>query len=615
MFRRRRYLDILAGLGLAALAGAAHAQDAPYTDPAPPQRLALVVGNAHYQNTTELPGSLVDADTMEQVLTGVGFTVTKIKDVQTRSDFLFGSFLPFLASVREGDIVAIYFSGHGFTYGGENYLAPLQFPKPVKSGDIPITFLSATGLEAQLSSRRPAFILMLLDACRNIGNFVITDTEDDEAFIAKGLAEPRITSANTVIGFSTAAGAISMGSTNGLSVYTKALAKHLPIPNKDLDAVRKDVRFSVAFDTRNQPVPQVPWFSESSSGEFYFLPSQQILDQQKELWLAALDEGTKEAVLRYLAWYGTGPYGFAARRWLRENENAPDTLSSPISPAAPEVAWSANSGTDIILPRIEGALAPQAAASAAPAGIVIAEAAPPPPSMSTPGRGFARHTRRMTAPRRARLDTVEIARRNADDIMIVAQENLSISNLGAADPVIASAEALSRLGEAVTTTSVDVHTQPNPDAPVFQTIEAGTSILIEGTETDGQGKSWMRGRVSAGSPPFYVEQKRSGDESLEIGQPLAEVSLPGRTEGLKSLVDEAPLLKTLDELKSAGKTVVWVSIATPKADGEAQTELYGLQATYLRSILAKNGVPRKHVTTVQAASVSGGDVRLRIFGR
>jgi len=582
-----RNIGLLLCLGLFS-AETANAQNDRYLQDQLPKRLALVVGNGDYANTTKLPGARVDADKMEEILRGLGFTVTKVTDVQTRAEFLTVHFLPFVAAVGEGDIAVFYFSGHGFTYAGENYLAPLQFPRSVKSGEVFTTFISASSLHILMNDRHPSFVLMLLDACRNIGDFLDDSDPTAKNLVAKGLAEARIASENTVIGFSSDAGAISLGSAGAnLSIYTEALADHLPAPAKDLDDIRKEVRFSVRFKTENK---QIPWFSDSSSAEVYFSPSAEILREEKEAWIATLGEGTVRAVSRFLSRHGTGPYGSAARRWLVENRDAPTVRTSTVSPAAPEAAWTGRPGVGIVLPRIEGAIAPRA--SVAMARELDVPAAQAPSSAAADDRAAA-----------ARLRSV-------------AEETRAIDEVRVADPARASAEALVRLGEGVVTSPVEARTQPRADAPVSRQLPAGTRVAVEGIEVDAQKNAWLRGRALDGRQ-FYVKQQRPDSPSgpVEIGQPLAEVNLSGRSSGLKSLVDEAPLVKVIEELKQSGRDITWVSIATPKAEAKGQDELYGLRAVHVRSVLAAKGVSRDRITTVEGVPLASGDLRIRVFGR
>ncbi len=166
------------------------------------------------------------------------------------------------------------------------------------------------------------------------------------------------------------------------------------------------------------------------------------------------------------------------------------------------------------------------------------------------------------------------------------------------------------------TAPAEARTRPQADAPVAQQLGAGTRVVVEGIEEDAQKNTWLRGRALDGRE-FYLEQLRPDRPSgpVEIGEPLAEVNVSGRSSGLRSLVDETPLVKVIEELKRGGKDISWVSIATPKAEGKGQDEIYGLRAIHVRAVLAANGVSRDRVTTVEGVPLASGDLRIRIFGR
>ncbi|MBA3520851.1 MAG: caspase family protein, partial [Rhizobiales bacterium] len=139
----------------------ARAQDPnPYFAAAPAKRLALVVGNADYVNAAPLPGADDDAQELAETLRSLGFSVTEVLNVRSRAEFLQVHYLPFLDSIEEGSLVVFSFSGHGFTYGGESYLMPLEFPPKVKATKIFTTFLSETSLRELLNSRRPGVALI-----------------------------------------------------------------------------------------------------------------------------------------------------------------------------------------------------------------------------------------------------------------------------------------------------------------------------------------------------------------------------------------------------------------------------------------------------------------------
>lgn len=155
------------------LAGAARAEPE-YVYRKPVKGVALVVGNADYSSQTKLPGSLRDADLVAKELQKLGFEVILRTNLRTREQFIEQALEPFWSKIEPNTIVAFYFSGHGFSFGGESYLAPLDFPNSVPYDKTAETFLSATAILDSIAERRPGVMLMVLDACRNMTTIIDT---------------------------------------------------------------------------------------------------------------------------------------------------------------------------------------------------------------------------------------------------------------------------------------------------------------------------------------------------------------------------------------------------------------------------------------------------------
>src|SRR5262249_40973183 len=159
----------------------------------------------------------------------------------------------FVDTIEEGSFVVFYFSGHGFTYAGESYLAPLQFGKKVTSAQVFTTFVSVSALQERINLQKPGLLVMLLDACRNVSGF-IDSSKGGQSDVDKGLA--RLDSVqNNIIGYASEPGKISIGSAEGaLSKYTEALLAHLPTADVEFDRAHKDVIADVRESTSNRRV-------------------------------------------------------------------------------------------------------------------------------------------------------------------------------------------------------------------------------------------------------------------------------------------------------------------------------------------------------------------------
>ena len=165
---------LLASLFGFAAAGAAFAE-APNADirtgvQAPPpadQRVALVIGNANYQNAPELANPDNDAQSMAQFLNSAGFEVTSATDL-TQNDMVrvVQDFSDKVADRGPGSVAMIYYAGHGVQLAGENYLLPVD-AKISSPYDLDGNSLRLVDLMGTLESIPSRMRIVVLDACRN----------------------------------------------------------------------------------------------------------------------------------------------------------------------------------------------------------------------------------------------------------------------------------------------------------------------------------------------------------------------------------------------------------------------------------------------------------------
>jgi uncharacterized caspase-like protein len=88
------------------------------------KRVALVIGNSAYLQSSALPNPVNDASDMSAALRNVGFEVTLGLDVDKRA---FDAKVREFARTLEGADVALFFyAGHGLQVGGRNYLVPVD---------------------------------------------------------------------------------------------------------------------------------------------------------------------------------------------------------------------------------------------------------------------------------------------------------------------------------------------------------------------------------------------------------------------------------------------------------------------------------------------------------
>jgi uncharacterized caspase-like protein len=234
------------------------------TQPAQPlpgaeQRVALVIGNSHYQNTQILPNPDNDAQSMAQLLNSAGFEVIAATDL-SQNDMIRAvqDFSAKVAAHGPNTVAMVYYAGHGVQLAGENYLIPVDArittPSDLVSNAVRLVDVMAT-LQAIPSRLR----IVVLDACRNNPFPNIDDA-------GRGLAIVDAP-AGSIVGYSTAPGTEALDGTGGHSPYTAAFLRLAREPNQPIEALFKRVRLEVNSATDGV---QTPWESSSLTSDFTF---------------------------------------------------------------------------------------------------------------------------------------------------------------------------------------------------------------------------------------------------------------------------------------------------------------------------------------------------------
>ncbi len=139
--------------------------------PAEAKRVALVIGNNAYANLPDfrqLQKAVNDARSMRDTLRDdLGFNVNFAENADFRT--MNNGFKNFEATVEPGDVVFLFFSGHGVSIGGENYLLPSDIPLPVAGEEQRLigSSFGAEQLVLRLKKRGARAIFAVLDACRD----------------------------------------------------------------------------------------------------------------------------------------------------------------------------------------------------------------------------------------------------------------------------------------------------------------------------------------------------------------------------------------------------------------------------------------------------------------
>ncbi|MCK1491417.1 caspase family protein [Bradyrhizobium sp. 180] len=266
MFRLKHFLMTAGLLGslFGFACGPVSAQVAPVAPAStalqgPEQRVALVIGNANYQNAPHLANPEDDAQSMAQFLNSAGFEVVAATDL-TQNDMLrvVQDFSAKVASRGPNTVAMVYYAGHGVQLAGENYLVPVDAkvssPTELVNNSVRLVDVMST-LETIPSRMR----IVILDACRNNPFPQVNDA-------GRGLAIVDAPN-GSIVGYSTAPGAEALDGTNGHSPYTQAFLNVAREPNVPIEQLFKRVRLQVNQTTSGA---QIPWESSSLTSDFTF---------------------------------------------------------------------------------------------------------------------------------------------------------------------------------------------------------------------------------------------------------------------------------------------------------------------------------------------------------
>jgi uncharacterized caspase-like protein len=239
----RLLLCLWVGL-LAIQASAARAQAVPG------RRVALVIGNATYTNGGVLDNPEADAETAAAKLTSLGFQVTADKDLgQSGMRDLIGAFM---SKVRDGDLVLIYYAGHGIEEDGRDYMLPvdvkLETPTAVQFQGIPLDML--------YPDKKTFGVIIIFDACR------------DNPFLRRVKGAVAGTHAlsppvGDLVLFSASSGDVAedggvdvAGGTRKNSVFAVAFANALSVPDASIQKIYQNILREVRTQTSDRQKPQ-----------------------------------------------------------------------------------------------------------------------------------------------------------------------------------------------------------------------------------------------------------------------------------------------------------------------------------------------------------------------
>ena len=234
-------------------------------------RIALIMGNGAYSHVGALHNPANDAQLMADTLSGLGFTVTLLRDGNKAA--MAAAVAKFGADLRAGgaETVGLFFyAGHGVQSFQQNYLLPVD-AELRNAADLDLVAVDAESVLRQMASARNRANIFILDACRNNPFAAIPEMGES------GLAEMKAPT-GTFLAYATAPTEVALDGLDGHSPFTKALAAMMVTQGLPLEEMFKQVRVAVLAATGGK---QTPWDTSSMTQDFTFAPT---ASDEEHLW-------------------------------------------------------------------------------------------------------------------------------------------------------------------------------------------------------------------------------------------------------------------------------------------------------------------------------------------
>lgn len=314
-------------------------------------RRALVIGVDDYRNVSKLQKAVGDARAMKASLEKLGFEVDLLTDPD-RAAFNAG-ISAFTQKLKDGDVALVHYSGHGVALDGENYLLPVDAPRPdkVDKEGLKLETFALMPLIERIRSTGSNVQIAIIDACRD-NPYAQSGTRSIGR--SGGLVEPQRRPARGQGGFfilfsagfgQTAADRLDDADREPTSVYTRLLLRKMAVEGKAITDLAREVREDVealAASVRHEQRPA--YYDELSGPPFFFNPPKAgakdpgaMRDLELSFW-NSIQASTSPALFReYLERFGnTATFASIARDKLKNLEARQPPAQALVSPPQPQ---------------------------------------------------------------------------------------------------------------------------------------------------------------------------------------------------------------------------------------------------------------------------------------
>jgi len=306
-------------------------------EPQPERRVALVIGNSHYQHAPTLANPAPDAHAVSDAFRRLGIDVTEGYDLSEKD--MRALMVKFANSMAGAKGAIVFYAGHGVALDGVNYMLPVDID--LKSpADLDLNGVSVDLVLRQMR-RDERVNVIILDACRDNPFAAALSRSVVRAAVSSRGLQPidGDLARGALIAFSTEPGATAFdGPAGAHSPFTAALLRHVEDPATPLEIVMSKVRGEVFAATGSK---QLPWVNTSIVGDFELNPAkaappppplETAASQTTEnlLWESAERSRAPEDYKSYLAAFPNGVFAPLARRRIE--------AAAPASPQTAETA-------------------------------------------------------------------------------------------------------------------------------------------------------------------------------------------------------------------------------------------------------------------------------------
>jgi hypothetical protein len=234
---------------------------------------AFVVGITTYDQIDPSVNSTNDAALIRDTLQRYGYSMTFLEQKDANVAGFTSAWSRFLSAVSEEDDVLFYFSGHGFSYQGNNFLALRDVPKDASHDDAVNYSKDISKLADSLTNRFVHIGLFIIEACRN-DPFGYKDHAIQQGTTIVNRLERSTDSSAIVVWYAASEGETSLAETapgkETISLFTNILAENLDrFRFTDIERFAKELRTPVLHAS---PVDhqQHPWLASNLTYDWCF---------------------------------------------------------------------------------------------------------------------------------------------------------------------------------------------------------------------------------------------------------------------------------------------------------------------------------------------------------